>query len=542
MSRRIAILGGGIGGLSAAQELAERGFQVTVYEAKNVWGGKARSIFVPGTGKDGRKDLPGEHGFRFFPSFYKHVTDTMKRIPFGANRQGVFDNLVQATRTQIARVGKTEIVLPDQFPQSADDWAAALRALFTPDLGIPEDEVLFFIDRLLILLTSCEERRLAEYEKIPWWEFIDAAHKSVPYQRLLAQGQTRSLVAMRAEKGSTRTVGYTLLQLYLGALGFEGSFDRLLNGPTTEVWIEPWVAHLEQLGVDFHKGMAVSALHTDGQRITKVTLDQSGQTFDVEADFYIAALPVEVMATLVSDELKAAAPSLANLGLLRTAWMNGMQFFLAQDVPVVHGHSLYVDSPWALTSVSQKQFWQDVDLGQYGDGRVQGILSVCISDWETPGIVYGKPAMQCTAEEIKNEVWTQIKVHLNDQDSAALEDANLLLWFLDPDIQFPNPTQVTNLEPLLINTAGSLEFRPQAATELRNFCLASDYVRTYTDIATMEAANEAARRAVNAILEAAGSDAPRAQLWPLQEPEFFRPMKEYDRLRFKLGLPHSKLV
>ena len=25
--------------------------------------------------------LPGEHGFRFFPNFYKHVTDTMSRIP-----------------------------------------------------------------------------------------------------------------------------------------------------------------------------------------------------------------------------------------------------------------------------------------------------------------------------------------------------------------------------------------------------------------------------------------------------------------------------
>ena len=25
--------------------------------------------------------LPGEHGFRFFPGFYKHVIDTMRRIP-----------------------------------------------------------------------------------------------------------------------------------------------------------------------------------------------------------------------------------------------------------------------------------------------------------------------------------------------------------------------------------------------------------------------------------------------------------------------------
>jgi len=71
--------------------------------------------------------------------------------------------------------------------------------------------------------------------------------------------------------------------------------------------------------------------------------------------------------------------------------------------------------------------------------------------------------------------------------------------------------------------------------------LASDYVRTYTDLATMEGANEAARRAVNAILDDTRSSAPRAALWPFEEPEFFKPMLNYDRLRFKLGLPHSKL-
>jgi uncharacterized protein with NAD-binding domain and iron-sulfur cluster len=541
MSPQIVILGGGIGGLSAAQELAERGFQVALYEKRNTFGGKARSVSVPNTGTEARKDLPGEHGFRFFPSFYKHVTDTMKRIPYDTNAHGVFDNLVQATRTQLSRVGRFEVTLPDSFPQSIDDWVTALRALFTPDLGISDEEILFFIDRLLVLLTSCEERRLAEYEKITWWDFVDATHKSTAYQRLLAQGQTRSLVAMRAELGSTRTVGYILLQLYLGALNFGGSFDRLLNGPTTEVWIDPWVDHLKRLGVEMHSGLAMKAFHLEGGRISKVTLEQGGQSIDVHADFYIAALPVEIMATLLTDELKAGASSMANLGSLKTAWMNGIQFYLANDVPVVHGHSLYVDSPWALTSVSQKQFWQGVDLGQYGDGRVRGILSVCISDWETPGILYGKPAVRCSAEEIKSEVWAQIKAPLDAAGSQELEDSNLLLWFLDPDIQF-GPPQVTNLEPLLINMVGSLQYRPEAKTELANLFLASDYVRTYTDIATMEAANEAARRAVNAILDATSSGAPRAQIWPLQEPELFKPMLEYDRLRFKLGLSHSKLM
>ena len=47
-----------------------------------------------GTAGAGRRDLPGEHGFRFFPGFYHHVPDTMRRIPFAGNADGVGDNLV----------------------------------------------------------------------------------------------------------------------------------------------------------------------------------------------------------------------------------------------------------------------------------------------------------------------------------------------------------------------------------------------------------------------------------------------------------------
>ena len=535
MSSRIAILGGGVAGLSAAHELAERGFQVAVYEKQPVAGGKARSIPVPGTGLGSRKDLPGEHGFRFFPGFYRHVTDTMKRIPYLGQPNGVFDNLVAATRTQLARAGKHEIVFPAQIPRTSDDWATAFRAFISSlDVGIPDDEVLFFIDRLLVLLTSCEERRLAEYEKIPWWDFIGAATRSLPYQRFLAQGQTRSLVAMRAEVSSTRTVGYILLQIYFAAFTSGASFDRLLCGPTTDVWIDPWLAHLRSLGVELHFNAPLQSFQLDGRRIAGATVAGA----DLQADYYICALPVEATAALLTDDLRRAAPSMAHLDALKTAWMNGIQFYLAADVPLVHGHTLYVDSPWALTSVSQKQFWSSVDLAQYGDGRVAGILSVDISDWQAPGILYGKPAVQCSAEEIKNEAWAQLKQALADDDPTLLDDSLVLSWFLDPDIRFPNPNAVTNAEPLLINTAGSLQNRPEAHTEIDNLFLAADYVRTYTDIACMEAANEAARRATNAILDAAASSSPRCTLWPLEEPEFFRPARDLDRLRFQLNLPH----
>ncbi len=238
MGQSVAILGGGVAGFSAAHELGERGFNVRVYERKEILGGKARSIPVPGTGTDNRRDLPGEHGFRFFPGFYRHITDSMRRTPYG-ERGNTFENLSVATRILLARAGQTELTWLARSPTSLEDLRIFLLELFTP-LGVPLEEMKFFVRRILVFATSCQERRLAEYEDIPWWDFIEASRMSTRYQAYLGQGLTRSLVAMRAEESSTRTVGSTQLQLLLGLISPDKVFDRLLAGPTNDVWIDPW--------------------------------------------------------------------------------------------------------------------------------------------------------------------------------------------------------------------------------------------------------------------------------------------------------------
>jgi uncharacterized protein with NAD-binding domain and iron-sulfur cluster len=538
MTTKVAILGGGIAGMTAAHELAERGFAVTVYERHRDPGGKARSVTVPETGTGGRRPLPGEHGFRFFPGFYRHVPDTMKRIPYGSKT--VFHNLVDTTETQIGRVGKSELYLPAHFPITPKDLLESFQFVFTPDLGLSPEEMRDYAECLLVLLTSCTERRFDKYEYIPWWTFVDADNRSEAFRKFCADGITRTCVACRANVMSTRTGGYILLQLLFSLATPGAQVDRVLNGPTNDVWINPWLNQLRQLGVDYRLEATVTKILCDGQRITGVTVVENGQAKQVRADYYIAALPVEIMARLVDDPLKKADPRLGELAKLQTAWMSGIQFHLAHDVGLVHGHSLYIDSEWALTSVSQKQFWPGFPVDNFGNGRVGGILSVDISDWETEGLG-GKKAIECEKpEEIAEEVWSQLKAHLNDQGTPVLEDANRVGWFLDPDIVFPNPKKVpANLEPLLINTAGSWKYRPEAQTALPNFFLAGDYVRTYTDLATMEAANESARRAVNALLERAGSVAHRCKVWPLREPWIFAPLRWYDRRRFRKGLPHN---
>src|SRR5882724_13256151 len=103
---------------------------------------------------------------------------------------------------------------------------------------------------------------------------------------------TRSMVAMRAEESSTRTVGGTQLQLLYGLISPGGVFDRLLSGPTNDVWIYPWTQYLQKLGVQFHVGSSRVRIEPEGTRVAGATVESAAGRGEVTADFYIAALPV----------------------------------------------------------------------------------------------------------------------------------------------------------------------------------------------------------------------------------------------------------
>jgi geranylgeranyl pyrophosphate synthase/uncharacterized protein with NAD-binding domain and iron-sulfur cluster len=555
MAGRVILLGGGVAGMSATQELIERGFEVVVLERRDIAGGKARSIPVihDAAGTSGHQlaaggaapvehRVPGEHGFRFFPGFYKHVTDTMRRIPsFDGHK--VADHLVPTTRVGITQYGKPKVLIPAIFPRTPGDAGTLLRDIlvaFGPIPDLTADEFAFFGARIWQILTSCEQRRLGEYERTSWWEFVGAEQRSASYQKFLAQGITRSLVAAKARKASTRTIGDIFVQLMLTIVNpIGGATDRVLDGPTNLVWIDPWRAYLESSGVRYITEAEVEEILCDRGLITGVAVRQRGKRTIVKGDHYVAALPLERIVPMLNNRMLAADPKLANLRLLapNVDWMNGIQFYLSRGEPTTHGHVIHIDSEWALTSVSQFQFWRNVPREQFGDKDVRGILSVDVSDWTAPGSD-GRPAIQCSREEVVRETWKQLKRSIN-VDEEFLRDEDLHSWFLDPDIE-NDPTRpgfLRNVEPLLVNLVETWALRPDATTAIPNLFLASDYVRTHTDLATMEGANEAARRAVNGLLEAVKFDGPRCEIWPLYEPEILAPWRLYDAQRYESGLP-----
>lgn len=547
-AQSVAVLGGGVAGLTAAHELAERGFKVTVYERREL-GGKARSMDVPGSARGGRRPLPAEHGFRFIPGIYHNLPDTMRRIPFPGNANGVWDNLAAPSEMSFSRTGREDLRIPLPWPGhkpadlTLDEIRRALTAALDTALSIPAHETAYFVNRGLVFLTSCDERRDGTWERTPWWEFIRAERMSYDYQRILAIGLTRNIVATKAEEASTRTVATLLEAFVFNALGrgADGPLDRILNAPTNEAWIDPWVEHLKKLGVQFQIGWTVREVKYGTGRVTAAVIeDPQGVRRSVTADHYVSAMPVEHARRTWGAELRAADPQLGRCDKLRTDWMTGIQFYLTERAPLLHGHLNCIDSPWSLTAIQQAQHWPTRDFpADYGDGVAVDCLSVDISEWDKAGILYGKTAKQCTRTEVAREVWAQLKAAVNDTGRTVLKDSALHSWFLDPGVDglgTPNPT---NDDELLIHPVGTFHNRPQAATRIPNFFLAGDYVAVDIDLATMEGANASARAAVNALLDRTGSPAARCTVKPLFRAPEVELMKRHDRTRYRLGLRNA---
>jgi len=519
-------------------ELAERGFEVTVYERQH-WGGKVRSTEVPNTGVGGRQNLPLEHGFHFFPTFYRHLPATMSRIPTSRGRS-VADNLVPGSRELITRATAPPIVMPSRLPRTVGEWRTMISSLFQLGAGVPEREIRFFMSRMLQFMAMCPERRDAQLDRISWWDFTGAQDRSREYQKLIGRIPSQLLLAVPAQRVSARTIGHAFMGMVESGLTPGGNIDRNLNAPPCQSWVGPWVRWLGKR-VKLVLGATLEGFEVDhrGCEVAAATVRVDGFRTRVVADSYVCALPVEVARRMWTPALFELDPGLRRLFALELTWMCGVQLFLSKPRPIEHGHVAHSDTAWALTSVSQAQFWQDFVFAAHGDGRVRDLVSVIIGDWDTPGTecIY-KYARDCSEEELVRELVAQLQASLARAGMPIIAPGDITGWATDPDLSFPMPhAGPTNAEPLFMSTVGSWSKRPQATTAVRNLFLAGDYVRTQIDFASAEGANESGRLAANAVLAAHRYQGMGVPLWARGEPRALAPARALDRRRFASGRP-----
>ena len=462
-----------------------------------------------------QRRLPGEHGFRFFPAFYWHLFDTMKRTPIleivprspvdAARRRAfiqkygtlpdrsyqidtmfvetprtAYDNLVPASTQAV--IGERETApafIPRRRLRSFEATWRALHALLTTMRATLEDIRRFNL-KIFKYLTSSSARREKEYEAISWWDFFDGDRLSPGFQEAL-DSWPQALVAMTAWEGDARTQGDVAVQLLLDQLADVRYTDGTLNGPTSEAWFAPWRQYLQMQGVAFVHGELQGIQLKDG-RIDLKLFRFDGKPARQKAGYYLIALPLPEVKRLITEELveayERAHPASPESGpqddTLRRIHefpvggleqphpegalqhLSGIQYYFAEDIQWVDGHTYYPDSEWGLSSISQAIFW--VDKHVISDGY-RGTLSVCIANWYKKSRRTGKCAWESSPEEIAEEVWKQIVRGLSQRSARPAAPGDKP----PPGLPFAEPP-----EPLYYHIDDSMRFKEGGSGVLEN--------------------------------------------------------------------------
>ncbi len=567
---KVHIIGGGIGGMSCALHLgilAKKGLlddhvEIHIYEQSDRLGGKSKSQI------DG---LPGEHGFRFFPNFYRCIVDTLNQIEITSEYAAknhldpkcvktVLKNIVDAPNSAIA-TDKLSLI---ERSGGLTGMATAIRRVFEI-FDLTAAEAAKFSGLILKFLSSCEARQLQDYERHTVESFFfEKHHMSEKFRTFLAS--LRALSAMRATRGSVRTLMFMSTQMLVD---FDDEFranDGILPGPTDVMMLGPWQEKLEKLDVQVTTGVSLQSLrfrpeaHGKTSALAEVVLLKDGAPITIEPadkEFVVLAIPFERARPLLVESAKAGPlpPGLKrtleipqredNLGEACEP-MVGVQFFLRKSSGLPRGHILYCKSDWSITSIAQGQFWSETFTRplakQFGNEELVDIVSAIISAWDRPGSTGKAPREYLDEAELCNEALRQINAGLGPERRINPDD--VFHARIDRDIKFSSEGAFCST-PLWASPAGSYTSRPAPDSGCTNFFIASDWAKTITDVGSMESADEAARWAVRAIAESSRilpSEKDLPKIKPLRVWVALEKARQLDQLLFDLGLPHPLSV
>jgi uncharacterized protein with NAD-binding domain and iron-sulfur cluster len=557
--------------------------------------------------------VPGEHGFRFFPSFYRHMFDTMQRIPipevslddppvFGSVLQAdsartVFDNLISGTSVDLAfapdpdakrkQEGRRAFTVP-RTPVTSQEASRRMKANALEKAGYRGLDVVRLMTKYLEYMTSSPERRRQEYEQQSWADFMGLSGGGYsPYFAGQVNGGAQALVAMSTKTNDARTIGTPATQLILDQLRSGPRTDGILNGPTSTALFAPWQTYLQTLGVRFTCAK-LCGFRSEGMAVLPVFGAGAGTVNVDPADYYVMAIPVVDFQRLVPEQPSAALSGRAELleanrqclqleddvpgmsegedrddfrkclefsvndyvakpdeGPFR--YMSGIQFFFARNVSLIGGHSMCPDSPWGVCYLSQAQYWQD---RQRGDNGVRGVVSATFTQFEVEAAGrdgVAKAAFNCTAAEIADRVWCQIAEAWDEKTHGPLPDPEY--FYLDENLTRGSDGRWTNKTPYLVNDIDTWPKRGGVRTDDDDYryvlqfghtVFAGVFMRTWTRMNTMEAANETGRRAANAILAHDNADATPCPLWNMENNEIpeLLALRDLDRRVLARGGKH----
>jgi len=472
---KIAIIGAGLAGLTAAVDLLDEGHEVDLYEAKPFMGGKVGSW----------EDAEGNHiemGLHVFFFNYANLFALMRKV-------GAIENLLPKEHTHLF-VNKGGDIKSLDFRFFAGAPFNGLKAFFTtPQLN--------WIDKLrnaLALGTSPIVRGLVDYEgAMKTIRSLD----SISFQQWFLQhgGSLNSIERMwnpiayalgfiDCEAISARCM-LTIFMMF--ASKTEASKLNLLKGSPHKWLTKPILDYIEKKGGKLHLENIVKEIHSEDSEqpsVTGLTLQTPEGEQKIEADKYLAACDVSGIKRIIPRSwrrfkefdllFKLDAVPVATVQLRYDGWVTEINNQKAQiDLKNPSGldNLLY-------TADADFSCFADLALSSPEDYKKdgQGSLLQCVL---TPG----DPWITKSPDEIVKH--TDLQVRTLFPSSINLK----LLW-----------SNVVKVSHSLYREAPGMEpYRPEQKTSFSNFFLAGSYTKQdYID--SMEGATMSGHLAASAML------------------------------------------
>ncbi|MUL67072.1 hypothetical protein BOO86_21545 [Mycobacterium sp. CBMA 234] len=551
--RRVAVFGGGPAGLTAAHELAVRGFQVTVYERHPRLGGKVRAYAEPGAGTQGRAGLPLTCGGHFFLPGYGNVFEMLRRIP--APEGGDLTGRLTAgppdrgTRLRLVSSGTDlKFVLPNALaiPRSATPQALAASVVSALRMAgqLTFKDVAILASKIATIFTSGNLRRQGQFERINFADgFLRSDALSGPAAQLV---EFLSLAGTDGPQGASAHFWLGLVDgLYEWATCRRDGLPRIqnltmfMNNPESIAWFDPWADFLASQGVTIRTDHRLVGLSVDNQRIDGATVkDRSGEIHQVDADWYVMAMPFDKLAPILDRRVLERDPGLAEIRHLQRSNMSGIHLYLREGADFPHEIAVNLDVPWRFGIVAVSHYWNK-DMSKFGDGRVGDVLSVEMTGDtmdKLPGQVYGKPAKYLHPDQLLHETVTQLRTHFPDGQSLFSDDA-IHSWAPHPTMQWTG-TQWLVDEPMMGAGPDTVRHQRDQVTGFANLFLAGCHTHSSFIGDGMDGAVETGKKAAQGVLAASSSTALDVTVVPFKPPAEFQGLRWIDDVLYKLGLPN----
>jgi isorenieratene synthase len=249
-SRSALVVGGGIAGLSAGLELAERGYRVTLREASEVFGGRlATRDLDPGLGRSFRV----EHGLHMWFDNYRTFTDILHRL----GTRGLFRPYevvnFQFRRYRPEALQSTPKVFPLNLAGIVDRSPNLGWEDIAGSMGILPDVMGFRFRGL--------HDRL---DHLTFFEWMDRVKVNPRFRDVIFQPAAH--VTLNKEDEISAAEMLLLMHVYFTSQPY--AFDRTI--PTVDhgtAVVDPWVARLRALGATVSSGAPVDGLRVEGDRV-----------------------------------------------------------------------------------------------------------------------------------------------------------------------------------------------------------------------------------------------------------------------------------